>query len=173
MEAMSVPKTAKETTTNEINRIHENPKRGDRYKRGDNRCYRCGGTGHYGRDPSCPARGKTCRECGGRDHFASQCKSRSSSSRSHGNQDKKPNRNTANAVQTDEEEAYAFSVCDNKQEKIPVIVGGCEISMIVDSGASANILDRQTWEWLKRNKIKCESARSSRKLYTYGSEKPP
>ncbi|KAK3711516.1 hypothetical protein QZH41_016433 [Actinostola sp. cb2023] len=44
--------------------------------------------------------------------------------------------------------------------------------MIVDSGASANVLHRQTWEWLKRNKVKCVSARSNRKLYTYGSEKP-
>jgi len=104
--------------------------------------------------------------------LALQCKSRPSSSRSHGNKDYKPNRNTANAVQTEEEEVYAFSVGDNKQDKIPVIVGGCEISMIIDSGASANVLDRQTWEWLNRNKVKCESARSNRKLYTYGSEKP-
>ena len=34
-------------------------------------CYRCG---NIGRDPECPARGKTCHKCGGADHFGSQCK---------------------------------------------------------------------------------------------------
>ena len=40
---------------------------------------------------------------------------------------------------------------------------------IVDSGASTNIIDKQTLEWLKRNKVKCKSARSDKKLYVYAS----
>ena len=44
--------------------------------------------------------------------------------------------------------------------------------MIVDSGASTNIIDKQTWEWLTKNKVKCKSARADRKLYPYASQTP-
>ena len=40
-------------------------------------CYRCGPVGHFGLDPNCPARGKTCKKCGGADHFAQQCETKS------------------------------------------------------------------------------------------------
>ena len=55
-------------------------------------------------------------------------------------------------VDSDEEEdsVYAFTVNDKKQEKIEVTVGGCKLNIIIDSGASANIVDKQTWEWLKK-----------------------
>ena len=42
----------------------------------DKTCYRCGFSGHYGRDSNCPARGKTCRKCGGKDHFAESAEPR-------------------------------------------------------------------------------------------------
>ena len=53
---------------------------------GNKTCYRCGNTGHFGRDPECPAKGKTCRSCGGADHFSSQCRSKERKRRG----DKKP-----------------------------------------------------------------------------------
>ena len=76
-------------------------------------------------------------------------------------------------MQDDEDDSeYAFTVGDKKQEKIEVIIGGCKLSMIIDSGASTNIIDKQTWEWLKRNKVKCKSARSDKKLFAYASQTP-
>ena len=49
-------------------------------------------------------------------------------------------------TQDDEDEPeYAFTVGDKKQEEI-VTIGGCKPSMIIDSGASTNIIDKQTWE---------------------------
>ena len=70
------------------------------------------------------------------------------------------------------EPVYAFTVGGRNEEKIEVTVGGCELNTIIDSVASTNIIDKQTWEWLKKNKVKCESARSSRKLYAYLSQTP-
>ena len=37
---------------------------------------------------------------------------------------------------------YPFAVDNEKQEKIEVTVGGCMLNVIVDSGASTNIVDK-------------------------------
>ena len=46
-------------------------------------------------------------------------------------------------------------------------VGGVRLEMFVDSGATNNIVDEETWEDLKVKKIKCksEAAPIDRKLY--------
>ena len=40
-------------------------------------CCRCSLMRHFSRDPQCPARGKTCRKCHGKDHFEKVCKTKS------------------------------------------------------------------------------------------------
>ena len=32
-------------------------------------CYRCGNTGHFGKDPSCPAKNSNCRKCNLKGHW--------------------------------------------------------------------------------------------------------
>lgn len=44
--------------------------------------------------------------------------------------------------------------------------------IIVDSGASVNVIDRSMWEFLKKFKIKCESRLSDKKIYAYGNTQP-
>ena len=52
-------------------------------------------------------------------------------------------------------------------------VGGVpNVAMVVDSGASCNVIDRKLWEELKQNKVKCVSMKSTKKLYPYGSAEP-
>lgn len=41
-------------------------------------CTRCGYTGHRSFDDKCPAKGKICNKCGGRDHFSRKCRSKKS-----------------------------------------------------------------------------------------------
>ena len=44
--------------------------------------------------------------------------------------------------------------------------------MIIDSGATVNVLNRKLWEELKLKKIICDSSKRTKSLYAYGSEKP-
>ena len=61
---------------------------------------------------------------------------------------------------------------DSDNSKILVEVGGVNLDMLIDSGASCNIIDRETWERLKSMKIKCKSNTQTKKIYAYGSTQP-
>ena len=128
-------------------------------------CYRCGRTGHFGRDPECPARGKTCTKCNGKDHFAPVCLTKPRS-------DTTPRQRPSKAYTVDTGEEFAFAV--NPQEPmISISVGQVPLKVLIDSGASSNIIDSATWEQLKKKGIKCSSkASSGKKLYTYASDVP-
>ena len=140
-------------------------------------CHRRGSTGHFGRDSNCPARCQFCHRCGLEGHFQEQCRTKQKDeekqkqTKGHRNP-KGGGTNMVGCHDKEEEPVYAFTVGGTNEEKIEVTVGGCKLNMIIDSGASTNIIDKETWEWLKKNKVKCESARSSRKLYAYASQTP-
>ena len=46
------------------------------------------------------------------------------------------------------------------------------MKMVIDSGASTNVVDKGLWSELKRQKIACESKKCDKKLYAYGSKEP-
>ena len=66
----------------------------------------------------------------------------------------------------------AFSVNSSHAQTVDVTVGGQQIRMIIDSGASMNAIDENVWVKLKGNKVKCTSKKCNKSLYTYGSQKP-
>jgi hypothetical protein len=125
------------------------------------KCFRCGTKGHWGSDPTCPARGKTCKKCGGRDHFDVCCRTK---------------KHSCKHVEEVTEQDYGFTVSEVLQvsDKTTISVGGVDLEMIVDSGASTNIVDSDTWSSLKEKKIKVSSSepQSQRRLYAYGSTEP-
>ena len=71
---------------------------------------------------------------------------------------------------------YAFTVRkiseNNCDSAIDVKVGGINLPMIIDSGASCNILGREQWETLRANNIQCVSSKETKTLYAYGSTEP-
>ena len=72
-----------------------------------------------------------------------------------------------------EEDEYAFVVNSaTAPERINVTVGGVVVAMLIDSGASTNVIDKNLWLKLKPEKIKCVSKKSDKKLYAYGSDQP-
>ncbi|XP_070576981.1 uncharacterized protein [Ptychodera flava] len=130
-------------------------------------CYRCGSTGHFGHDPKCPAKGQTCRKCSGKNHFAKACRSKETKTKSRVNAVEEP--------QDTSKHDYFFTVHGKgNSNMLDINIGGVKLQMLVDSGATSNIIDERTWERLKSEWIKCisQAASVNRKLYPYGSEKP-
>ncbi|KAK3108849.1 hypothetical protein FSP39_017183 [Pinctada imbricata] len=133
-------------------------------------CFRCGNKGHFGKDLTCPAKDKLCNKCGREGHFAICCKTRVPQARKQG----KGKPRVRHVEEQSGEDEFAFSVsgfADNNNQ-ITVKVGGVNINMLIDSGASCNIIDKQMWTNLKDKKIKCKSEKTVRKIDAYGNPKP-
>ena len=78
--------------------------------------------------------------------------------------------------ESEDEPAFAFHLKDssNRGPTVKANIGGVDMQILVDSGATKNIVDVTTWEWLKQNHIICESkvAQRHKKLYSYASTTP-
>ena len=78
--------------------------------------------------------------------------------------------------ESEDEPAFAFHLKDssNRGPTVKANIGGVDMQILVDSGATKNIVDVTTWEWLKQKHIICESkvAQRHKKLYSYASTTP-
>ena len=161
-----------------INKVsHTQPPRkkggvGSNGKFSGSKCYRCGKSGHFAKDPSCPARGKKCHKCGGENHFREVCRTKP---------DKRAGKprvvNEIRDENVSEGKSYAFGIHrvhgeHDSSGMLNVTVGGVALQMLIDSGATTNVIDQNTWEALKSQNINCESRRSSDVLRAYGQEEP-
>ena len=72
----------------------------------------------------------------------------------------------------DEDESVFTVNSATSPEKIDVTVGGVAVAMLIDSGASTNVIDKKLWSKLKQDKIKCVSRKCDKKLYAYGTKQP-
>jgi hypothetical protein len=70
---------------------------------------------------------------------------------------------------------YAFTLSggsDVNDDRVNVMVGGVSVNFLIDSGASHNVLDKSTWEYMKKCQVKGTCILDTRPLYPYGAEKP-
>lgn len=65
-----------------------------------------------------------------------------------------------------------FIINNRADGDVQVKVGGVLIPVVIDSGASVNVIDREMWERFKSKKIKCQSKIAHKKVYSYGNTKP-
>ena len=137
-------------------------------------CYFCGGTfPHVGGKKKCPAWGKKCTACGKMNHFAKRCMSKGKVNQS--------------VVQTVHQEVHsdssdAESLCGIEEvgsvESNPkprpvrsIKIENSEIKVLIDTGASVNVMDECTFQQLLANKVKLQ--RSTSVLRSYQTNENP
>ena len=144
--------------------------------------FSCGYQGHKSKDPNCPAKGQICRKCSNLGHFEARCKSKIyvDPKAQKGQKWGPPGKNVRQISQLQAEgdqDDYAFIISNvthgDNAITLDVTVGGVQIPMIVDSGATVNVVGRNQWEHLKSMGIKCQSSCDAiTNLYAYGSSEP-
>ena len=142
-------------------------------------CFRCNYTDHMARDPNCPARSKKCNACGEIGHFAVCCKTKERKPLTR--DDEGRNNTPGRAYQLSEDSAtgqqdyYAFTVGVGQPtsgSEVDLKVGGVTLpAVLIDSGASCNVIDQATWEVLKKKSVQCEVQEIKQKVVCLWTER--
>ncbi|PIK36388.1 hypothetical protein BSL78_26782 [Apostichopus japonicus] len=151
-------------------------KKGKAYNK-DNGCYCCGREGRFSRDLDCPAKDEVCTKRHLIGHFAKMCKTkpeRYQKGKQKGGRQNWNRKGDDDVNLVDLANDFAFAVTSSRKSgvTVDVKVGGVNVEMLIDSGASCNIIDKKTWDNLKQQRITCESAKIDKTLYPYGGGKP-
>lgn len=180
-----------EKSSSEVCKIYNNPLKrkfgstNNKFDRTDdnNECSRCGFKGHKSSDDSCPAKGKTCNSCKGKDHYARKCFSGNNKrkwkpeSQSNVKTEKSSSGQEAvQLVQDDDKDTDwyddVFCIFTNEANEMWCQIGGVDMKVIVDSGSKYNLVDRESWIDLKtKNVVTIERKKETDKQFrAYGGK---
>ena len=138
-------------------------------------CYGCGSTQHRHGDTHCPAKNKTCNNCKKLNHFASVCRQTNSPMGKPfiPNRYRKPNQQAHCVSQRQEEsdDEYIFTAShDTNLMHASIKVDGREVKFIIDSGATCDMIDGQTFRQLSKMDPHLRLYPCNTKIHTYGSQ---
>ncbi|CAH2008502.1 unnamed protein product [Acanthoscelides obtectus] len=134
-------------------------------------CFRCGSKGHI--SSNCPAREKICKKCGYKGHVSKQCRTKPGK-RTHYESTtvKKSRYREPDKDDDDHNTNYVFHI-DNDSD-ISCMIGGIPVQMVIDSGSKCNILNDETWTYLKNSQVSVSNQikRPKKILMAHASKEP-
>ena len=134
-------------------------------------CRNCGGP--YPHDGQCPAFGKLCNFCSKPNHFESVCRSKRRLEK-----EQPPVRNpgkrlnaVSETVNDDNADDYLFQVSavNNSRPKTEILVAGVSLQMLLDTGASVNVIDQSSYQRLGKPPMTGEPVSP---IFPYGGDTP-
>ena len=133
-------------------------------------CRNCGG--HFPHKQVCPAKGKDCRACGKRGHFARVCRTNPPISKSVNAVAESLDKNQPNDDEVEEYEyVYTVDESPNCPPTCLIEIEGQRFNLMIDTGASVNLIDETTYRKInRRGERRLEKA--ERPIYSYGSSAP-
>ena len=119
-------------------------------------CFNCGGSWpHPGGQQQCPARGVTCKRCHKLNHFAKWCKSNRNTRPRPVPRPPQRREQRVNQLDSHGDSDYAYVVnAINSNVVLPharVKVENVELDMLIDTGASVNVVDEATFARFRPN----------------------
>ena len=145
-------------------------------------CTHCGNLFVTGHLKQCRAIGKTCYNCGGKNHFSSVCFVKQTQPRKQ--QKQRDSYKVLHIEKTDtqtstSEEEILFTLKNNEINGIVVnkfkcqniTIEGVNVSMVIDSGSTTNVIDNSTFKNINKEKNpKIQLKKTVSKLYPYASK---
>ena len=142
------------------------------------KCRKCGLSWPHKTGP-CPAKGQTCRKCGKPNHFARMCLSKTTGRQTQQPKayGKKSRIRQVSAQETDtsssSDDEYLYTLKQGAQSaktpNVPIQVNGVTIDMVVDTGASVDILDEATFDKINHSS-EIQLQPPTKRLFAYGSK---
>ncbi|CAF1025218.1 unnamed protein product, partial [Brachionus calyciflorus] len=133
------------------------------------KCYNCGGS--YPHKNECPAKGKKCNQCGKMNHFAKFCKSKGKKVKDEQQVNQiKESKQKQDINQLNDDKDYLFALDQTSTcPRIKLDILGNSLSFKIDTGASVNVIDMETFDKMK-NKPELEPYTTP--IYAYGVGNP-
>ena len=136
-------------------------------------CRNCGS--NYPDTGACPAKGKSCNNCGKPNHFAAVCRGKPNQTRVPRNQTYKPskkhkprNLKTLDTESNSSDDDYLYSMTNQKNNKVNVTMGGAKFKITIDTGATINVIDRDTFNKMQDVTLN----RTNTKAFAYSTKSP-